>query len=177
MIGDYFTKPTQGRKHKWQRNRIMNLTPESNAGSQECVEESAGTEPAMPCDPTPARGSKSLMSSWTSRRSSKRSLKGPAGPPAPACPAGRVTSAPPGEQRSSGDRRQACAESRRACAESRRGTPPTRANTRGNGEECSRKQSHGNSTDSEVMSRRFDSYLEVAKRALNRERNRNVSLC
>ena len=134
------------------------------------VEVSAETKSALPCDPAHVHGSKSLMSSWTSRRSSKRSLKEPAGPPAPACPVGRVTSAAPAGQRSSGNRRRACAE---LCRE----TPPTRANTRGNGGECSRKQSHGNSTDSEDMSRRFDSYLEVAKRALNRGRNRNVSLC
>ena len=148
----------------------MNLTSEPNVGSQECVEVSAETKSALPCDPTHVHGSKSLMSSWTSRRSSKRSLKEPAGPPAPACPEGRTISAAPAGRRSSGNRRRACAE---LCREA----PPTRANTRENGGECSRVQSHGNSPDSEDMSNRFGSYLEVAKRALNRGRNRNVSLC
>ena len=75
MLGDYFTKPTQGKKYKWQRNRIMNLTSEPNTGSQECVGVSAESKTALPCDPAHAHGSKSLMSSWTSRRSSKSSLK------------------------------------------------------------------------------------------------------
>ena len=173
----------------------MNLASEPNAGSQECVGVSAESKTALPYDPAHAHGSKSLMSSWTSRRSSKRSLKESAGPAAPACPAGRVTSAAPAGQRNlptSWDQflvvnvrgtstvpaeRKSSGNRLRACAELCRETPPTRANTRGSGGECSHRQSHGNSPDSEDMSRRFGSYLEVAKRALNRGRNRNVSLC
>ena len=40
-----------------------------------------------------------------------------------------------------------------------------------------REQSHRNAPNPESLSHRFGSYLEVAKRALNRGRNRSFSLC
>ena len=94
----------------------------------------------------------------------------PASPAVPARPADRASSAVPEGQRSSGNRRSACAASRRE-------TPPMHANTRASGGECSRKQNHRNPPESVVMSHRFDSYLEVAKRALSKGRIRDVSLC
>ena len=52
MLGDYFTKPTQGRRYKWQRRKIMNLTPDPNVGSQECVGIHTRAEPARTRDGT-----------------------------------------------------------------------------------------------------------------------------
>ena len=74
MLGDYYTKPTQGRKYKWQREKIMNLTPEPNTDSHECVGAPGQTEPARARGAVSADAPESLMSSWTSRRLSKRSL-------------------------------------------------------------------------------------------------------
>ena len=164
MLGDYYTKPTQGRKYKWQREKIMNLAPEPNTDSQECVGAPGQTEPARARGAMGTNAPESLMSSWTSRRLSKRSLKAPQSGPE----ARGVTDPGP-----SGLQRPVCAKSRA----SRGRAPPAHEETRAPDELVPREQSHRNAPNSKSLSHRFGSYLEVAKRALNRGRNRSFSLC
>ena len=59
----------------------MNLTPDPNVDSQECVGIPGQAEPAQARGATGADAPKSLMSSWTLRRLSKSSLTGPPGGP------------------------------------------------------------------------------------------------
>ena len=63
------------------------------------------------------------------------------------------------------------------CGNQRVNTSPARARTRATGGLRPPKLGRRNAPDSESMSPRFGSYLEVAKRALNRGKNRSFSLC
>ena len=118
-------------------------------------------EPAQARGPTSADTSKSLMSSWTSRRSSKRSLKEPEDGPGTW---GITDPGSPGARRS-------------MRAEPHGKAPPGREEMCAAEELGPCEQSHQNVPNSERLSHRFGSYLEVAKRALNRGRNHNFSLC